>query len=269
MLQRLYKSSLYQFISLPVFKIGLLLVLAASIFFTVQGVQVINALVNNDANSVNLDANLLSADPVDTVRDAILSSPYQTSVMFLPILLALVYSTVYQYGDERMIALLSPSWKRRLTAQVLGLVSLALGLTLSLALVNTILLYFTIDGSLQAYFSLSLVVDVIWRVLLFALLLSLLALVVVKWTRKPILSVVVIVVHLVLSLSGLLKIISPVLDNLLPLIGAKSFAFGRVEGQQTGQVYGFFLLIFEMLLMIGLLYLTERYKWRKEHESHL
>lgn len=154
MLNRIYKSFLYQFTSLPVFRWGLLVVLAVSIFFTLQGVDVINALVRGDASAVNLDANLLSANPVETVRDAILSSPYQTSVIFLPILLALVFSTLYQYGTDSFLSLLFPNWKRCLTAQLMVIGSIGALASLLLTVLNTVLLYLTIDRSLQAYFSL-------------------------------------------------------------------------------------------------------------------
>ena len=46
-------------------------------------------------------------------------------------------------------------------------------------------------------------------------------------------SLIADVLLLVISLSGILRGISSKIENLLPLIGAKSFAFGRIEGTQN------------------------------------
>ena len=68
---------------------------------------------------------------------------------------------------------------------------------------------------------------------IFSITLTLLSMLLVKITRKPIPSVIVIVSLLIITLSGILRVVSPTLENLLPLIGAKSFAFGRVENNNT------------------------------------
>ena len=100
MLKRSFFSDLYKYCSLVTFKSTFFLILGVSIFFTIQNIQVINALVEGNGQAVNLDPSMLSSNPVYTVRDALLSSPYQASVIFLPILVSLVYSTHYQFGDD-------------------------------------------------------------------------------------------------------------------------------------------------------------------------
>ena len=115
MLKRSFFSDLYKYSSLPPFKFTFLLILGVSIFFSIQNIQVINALVEGNGQAVNLDPSILSSNPVYTVRDALLSSPYQASVIFLPILVSLVYSTHYQFGDDYFTQLLIPNWKVGLT----------------------------------------------------------------------------------------------------------------------------------------------------------
>ena len=56
---------------------------------------------------------------------------------------------------------------------------------------------------------------------------------------------------MVISLSGILRGISSKIENLLPLIGAKSFAFGRIEGTQMSQLYGFTLFNSRRDLVLG------------------
>ena len=115
LLKRSFFSDLYKYSSLPTFKVTFFLILGVSIFFSIQNIQVINALVEGNGQAVNLDPSMLSSNPVYTVRDALLSSPYQASVIFLPILVSLVYSTHYQFGDDYFSQLLIPNWKVRLT----------------------------------------------------------------------------------------------------------------------------------------------------------
>ena len=132
MLKRSFFSDLYKYCSLPTFKFTFFLILGVSIFFSIQNIQVINALVEGNGQAVNLDPSMLSSNPVYTVRDALLSSPYQASVIFLPILVSLVYSTHYQFGDDNFTQLLIPNWKVRLTGFIASSVVLSILSTFSI-----------------------------------------------------------------------------------------------------------------------------------------
>lgn len=140
MLKRSFFSDLYKYCSLPTFKFTFFLILGVSIFFSIQNIQVINALVEGNGQAVNLDPSMLSSNPVYTVRDALLSSPYQASVIFLPILVSLVYSTNYQFGDDNFTQLLIPNWKVRLTGFIASSIVLSLLATLIFSIVNAIIL---------------------------------------------------------------------------------------------------------------------------------
>ena len=85
MLSQVIKGYLYKYSHLTLFKMGLFILVVVSLFFTYQNIQVINALHTGATNSVNIDPNIIET-PYRTVRDAILSSPYQATVLFLPIL---------------------------------------------------------------------------------------------------------------------------------------------------------------------------------------
>ena len=160
-----------------------------------------------------------------TVRDAILSSPYQSSILFSPILFALILSTEYKFGQESLTKLLTPKWQTVLTGQIFSGIIVVSTLTIVLSLINSAMLYGMLDGTLKSYLTLSLILEVTLRIIIFAITLTLLSMFLVTITRKAIPSVIIIVSLLVITLSGILRVLSPTLEHLLPLIGAKSFVF--------------------------------------------
>ena len=168
----------------------------------------INALVEGNGQAVNLDPSMLSSNPVYTVRDALLSSPYQASVIFLPILVSLVYSTHYQFGDDYFSQLLIPSWKVRLTGFIASSIVLSLLATVIFSIVNAVILLIFLDSTLKNYLELTLFLDVTVRVMIFSIVLTLLALLFVIVTKKSMTSLIADVLLLVISLSGILRGIS-------------------------------------------------------------
>lgn len=265
MLKRSFFSDLYKYSSLPTFKVTFFLILGVSIFFSIQNIQVINALVEGNGQAVNLDPSILSSNPVYTVRDALLSSPYQASVIFLPILVSLVYSTYYQFGDDYFSQLLIPNWKIRLTGFIASSIVLSLLSTLIFSIVNAVILFVFLDSTLKNFLELTLFLDVTVRVMIFAIVLTLLALLFVIVTKKSMTALIADVLLLVITLSGILRGISSKIENLLPLIGAKSFAFGRIEGTQTSQLYGFTLLIVEGILFLVFIMVVEKIRMGRKN----
>lgn len=265
MLKRSFFSDLYKYCSLATFKFTFFLILGVSIFFTIQNIQVINALVEGNGQAVNLDPSMLSSNPVYTVRDALLSSPYQASVIFLPILVSLVYSTHYQYGDDNFTQLLIPNWKVSLTGFIASSIVLSLLSTLVISIVNAVILLIFLDSTLKNYLELTLFLDVTVRVMIFSIVLTLLALLFVIVTKKSMTSLIADVLLLVISLSGIVRGISSKIENLLPLIGAKSFAFGRIEGTQMSQLYGFTLLTVEGILFLVFIMVVEKIRMGRKN----
>ena len=263
MLKRSFFSDLYKYSSLPTFRVTFFLILGVSIFFSIQNIQVINALVEGNGQAVNLDPSMLSSNPVYTVRDALLSSPYQASVIFLPILVSLVFSTHYQFGDDYFSQLLIPNWKVRLTGFI------ASSIVLSLLSTNAVILFVFLDSTLKNFLELTLFLDVTVRVMIFAIVLTLLALFFVIVTKKSMTALIADVLLLVITLSGILRGISSKIENLLPLIGAKSFAFGRIEGIQTSQLYGFTLLVVEGVLFLVFIMLVEMIRMRRKNGKNI
>ena len=242
MLSQVIKGYLYKYSHLTLFKMGFFILVVVSLFFTYQNIQVINALHTGAANSVNIDQNVIE-------------TPYR------------ILATDYQFGEDEFSSLICANWKIRLFSQIFSIIVISIMTTFTLFLLNALLLKFMLVSKLQSILSIGLMLDVITRLGAFTITLNLLSLLLVKITKRSIPSLIVIVLLLVFSLSGILKAISPILDNLLPLIGAKSFAFGRVEAGQTTQLYGAILLLFETFLTTICLFYLEKIKWGKKNEK--
>ena len=258
------RSELYKILSLPLFWRGVAIVIGITVFFTFQNIQVINAIANGNTEILMLEDTTSQLTEFQTVRDAVLSSPYQSSILFFPILFALILSTEYKFGQESLTKLLTPKWQTILTGQICSGIIVASTLTVALSLINSAMLYVMLDETLQNYLSLGLVLEVTLRIIIFAITLTLLSMFLVKITRKPIPSVIVIVSILIITLSGILKVVSPTLENLLPLIGAKSFVFGRVENNNPSEMYGLLLLLSQASIVTILMYIKAWYKNQKD-----
>ncbi|MFM9294971.1 hypothetical protein ACIY19_07265 [Streptococcus sp. ST14] len=258
------RSELYKILSLPLFWRGVAIVIGITIFYTFQNIQVINAIANGNTEILMLEDTTSQLTEFQTVRDAVLSSPYQSSILFFPILFALILSTEYKFGQESLTKLLTPKWQTILTGQICSGIIVASTLTVALSLINSAMLYVMLDETLQNYLSLGLVLEVTLRIIIFAITLTLLSMFLVKITRKPIPSVIVIVSILIITLSGILKVVSPTLENLLPLIGAKSFVFGRVENNNPSEMYGLLLLLSQASIVTILMYIKGWYKNQKD-----
>ena len=258
------RSELYKILSLPLFWMGVAIVIGISVFFTFQNIQVINAIANGNTEILMLEETTSQLTKFQTVRDAVLSSPYQSSILFFPILFALILSTEYKFGQESLTKLLTPKWQKVLTGQICSGMIVASTLTIVLSLINSAMLYLMLDRTLQTYLNLGLILEVTIRIIIFSITLTLLSMFLVKITRKAILSVIVIVSLLVITLSGILRVVSPTLENLLPLIGAKSFVFGRVENNNPSEMYGLLLLLSQAAIVTIMMYIKAWYKNKKE-----
>ena len=145
------RSELYKILSLPLFWRGVAIVIGITVFFTFQNIQVINAIANGNTEILMLEDTTSQLTEFQTVRDAVLSSPYQSSILFFPILFALILSTEYKFGQESLTKLLTPKWQTILTGQICSGIIVASTLTVALSLINSAMLYVMLDETLQNY----------------------------------------------------------------------------------------------------------------------
>ena len=62
-------SELYKILSLPLFWMGVVIVIGISIFFTFQNIQLINAISNGNTEIVNLEDMTIQLNNDQTLRD--------------------------------------------------------------------------------------------------------------------------------------------------------------------------------------------------------
>ena len=112
-----------------------------SAYFSIQNIQVINALVEGNGQTVNLDPSMLSSNPVYTVRMPSYLHPTK-QVLFSPILVSLVlFNLLPIWWDDNFTQLLIPNWKVRLTGFITSSIVLSLLATLVFSIVKCC--YFT------------------------------------------------------------------------------------------------------------------------------
>ena len=171
------RSEWYKRFSLPLFLRGVAIVIGISVFFTFQNIQVINAIANGHTEILILEDTTSQLTGFQTVRDAILSSPYQSSILFFPILFALILSTEYKFGQESLTKLLTPKWQTVLTGQICSGIIVSSTLTVVLSLINSGMLYAMLDETLQNYLNIGLILEVTLRIIIFSITLTLLSIV--------------------------------------------------------------------------------------------
>lgn len=201
-------------------------VLALTALFAVLDVQTISSTVSIAADGAIRSTDSLDPNPAHIVSDAVLASPYQTSIILIPIIVALNVAAGFRSGDERQLRLLvNRPWPFAI-GDVLATVIYCAGVSLLSSALNVVILVATLHPALRPMFLTATVVTTPLRVTVFAVVMGLVGYIAATVTKRDVPALVVIFLLLVVSLSGVLKVIHA--DMLLPMIGGKSFAFGRV-----------------------------------------
>ncbi|KFI50785.1 hypothetical protein [Bifidobacterium biavatii] len=207
-------------------------VLALTALFAVLDVQTISSTVSIAADGTVRSTDSLDPNPAHIVSDAVLASPYQTSIILIPIIVALNVATGFRMGDERQLRLLiNRPWPFAI-GDVLATVIYCASVSLLSSLLNAVILVATLNPALRPMFLTETVVTTPFRVVAFAVVMGLVGYIAATVTKRDVPALVAIFLLLIVSLSGVLKVIHA--DVLLPMIGGKSFAFGRVD--ETGDL---------------------------------
>ncbi|MBW3090205.1 hypothetical protein [Bifidobacterium miconisargentati] len=201
-------------------------VLALTALFAVLDVQTISSTVSIAADGAIRSTDSLDPDPAHIVSDAVLASPYQTSIILIPIIVALNVAAGFRAGDERQLRLLvNRPWPLAI-GDVLATVIYCAGVSLLSSLLNAAILVATLNPVLRPMCLTMTVVTTPLRVMVFAVVMGLVGYITAVATKRDVPALAMILLLLIVSLSGVLKAIH--LDVLLPMIGGKSFAFGRI-----------------------------------------
>ena len=182
-------------------------VLALTALFAVLDVQTISSTVSITANGTVQSHDALDPNLAHIVSDAMLASPYQTSIILIPIIVALIVAAGFRSGD------------------VLATVLYCIAVSLLSSLLNAAILVVMLNPALRPMFLTATVITTPLRVMAFAVVMGLIGYIAALSTKRDVPSLAVILLLLVVSLSGVLKVVHA--DMVLPTIGGKSFAFGR------------------------------------------
>lgn len=207
-------------------------VLALTALFAILDVQTISSTVSIAADGTIRSTDSLDPDPAHIVSDAVLASPYQTSIILIPIIVALNVAAGFRSGDEQQLRLLANRPRPVAFGDVLATVVYCAIVSLSSSALNAVILVVALNPVLRPMFPTATVVTTPLRVMAFAVVMGLVGYIAAATTKRDVPALAAILLLLVVSLSGVLKVVHA--DVLLPMIGGKSFAFGRVA--ETGDV---------------------------------
>ncbi|WP_257162092.1 hypothetical protein [Corynebacterium cystitidis] len=255
------RSELRKNLSLPVFWVGAASVIGISCFFATLNLGVINEIEALGAEAAGFDGSIDEQSPFEIVSDALLAASYQASVMFVPVLVALLAASEYQRGQWKITRLITGRWSIHVSAQIIAVMFYACLVTVGVSVVNAPILLFGLPPHLAQELSFTLWAEVTTRTLLVTMVQATVSLAAVTTTKKAVPSLAIVVGLFLLAASGILNLVSHHAHNLLPLIGAKSFAFGRQVDPNDPTIAGGALILYGWLLCaIIVIFVTNRRK---------
>ncbi len=236
-------------------------VLVLCIIFSVINGEIMLAIESGDFAGHGLDPSLASKPLSKLLTEGYLGPVYQSSVIFIPLTAAFLIQKDYNLGEHESVLLNSKNLLSRKIGSVFAVVSWALSATLLAAIVNYVICFLQAGDKIRESLSIAEAFFVYCRVAVFAVLFAVLALLITALTHKLFLSVVFFLGLLFLSLTGMLQGV-PLLHNLLPLIGGKSFAFWD-NGEGSIPIGQSFILLTAWLIVASTLYLLVAVRKRR------
>lgn len=195
-------------------------VLALTALFAVLDVQTISSTVSITANGTVQSHDALDPNLAHIVSDAMLASPYQASIILIPIIVALIVAAGFRSGDERQLRLLYNRPYPFAVSDVLATVLYCIAVSLLSSLLNAAILVVMLNPALRPMFLTATVITTPLRVMAFAVVMGLIGYIAALSTKRDVPSLAVILLLLVVSLSGVLKVVHA--DMVLPTIGGKA-----------------------------------------------
>lgn len=124
-------------------------VLALTALFAVLDVQTISSTVSITANGTVQSHDALDPNLAHIVSDAMLASPYQTSIILIPIIVALIVAAGFRSGDERQLRLLYNRPYPFAVSDVLATVLYCIAVSLLSSLLNAAILVVMLNPALR------------------------------------------------------------------------------------------------------------------------
>lgn len=225
--------------------IGFAVILALNLYFTYNGVILARGALPTLHDGVVLD-DLEGAVPLERyVGDMIISAPYQSMAVFFPLLLVMVCGQDYRSGQKQLqlTALAVPSGARRAAAGMTFAFVATVGSTITVFLLSDAVLWLMLPSPARSVIVSAAGILSCLRIALVACVMTVTALAVTVLMRSTLAGTIFIVLQAVASMSGLLRIIGQGVNNVLPMIAAKTFLFGyQREPGEPGATAGTMIL---------------------------
>jgi ABC-type transport system involved in multi-copper enzyme maturation permease subunit len=204
-------------------------ILALNLYFAQMNTALIVDLSSTLKDGVFVDFDGTVAPFARAVTDGILSSPYQSAALFVPLLVALVCGQEYRSGQLLISAAAVPSRVRLAAVKIAVAGTLGAAVTLVAFLLSDAVLLLLLPAEGRAVVLSATGLLVAAKVTLYAVVMAIVAGALTTLFRSTMPALITIVAVLVLALSGLLRATVPPAHDLLPMIAAKTFLFGYVS----------------------------------------
>lgn len=237
------KAELTKALTLRSWWIGVAVLLALNIYFAQMNASLLVELSATMDNGYFIDFDGRRESFERAVTDSILASPYQSAAMFLPLVIAIVVGHEYREHQILLSVTAVPNRSRLVIAKICAVVLLTSTVVLIAFISSDVILLLLLPDPAPSIITSGAGILIAGKILLYAITMCLVAGALTTIFRNTIPALVVIVLILLLSLSGALGALAPGLDNILPMIGAKTLLFGYANDSDSftaGQ--GMFLL---------------------------
>lgn len=219
-------SELTKIWTLRSWSIGVAVVLALSVYFAQLEAEFAKEQIHTLHGGFIEDI-LGQQVPFDrSVRDAILSSPYQSAALFLPLLVAMASGQEYPSRQILLSATAVPHRMRLAVAKMIALVLSGSLVTIVAFAVSDGLLLFLMPSPARSVILSASGLFVLIKVLFYAVTMTLVAGALTTLFRSTVPALIAVVGMLVLTLMGILKTFLPALHQMLPMAGAQTMLFG-------------------------------------------
>lgn len=223
--------------------IGVTVVLVLTVYFAHMGASLLVELLDtlDDGSFTDLDGSRVPLE--EGVLDTVLSSPYQSVALFLPLVIAIAVGQEYRGGQISTSVTAVPSRLRLIAAKLVTVSVLSVLVCAAVyALSNVVLLLMLPPEGVAIVLTFEALL-VLPRVMLYSVCLSIVAAALTGLFRNTLFALFTIVAILVLGVSGLLLAFVPLLHNAMPMIAAQSFLFGHQAEGMPSEATGVLVLL--------------------------
>lgn len=227
------KAEISKAVTLRSWWIGLTLVLLLTFYFSFANAQLLSELLAGNQGEFFRDFDGKTMSVKKSIREALLASPYQSAALIVPLLTTFIAGSEYRTNQIITSRLVVPSPMKLLVYKAISSSLLCTAVVFLSFIASAVALWLLIPGEHKHFLFSGMSIDVLLRVLFYALVMNLVAESLTATFRQGIPALFTVLMMLVFALGGVLGYIHPWLNNLLPMIGAKTLLFGYPDSEYS------------------------------------